>query len=396
MSTGKKLAKTAAAAALAFVVAFSAPAGTAAPALAVSLSELQENQSSLEEQGNEMDAQLEELKNNMAQQQEYKDTLDARIVNLEKQIDSMNAEIDSLDTQIAEEEQTITSKQAEIDEDFTKLKQRVYALYLTGEASSLEILLNAKSIMDLSDKAEILKMVSEHDTALINTLKDDLTAVETAKESLETNRASITEEKAELVENEQQIQTLSDEAAQVMASLSSSEQQLESEQAQNRIDQDAAAEAVNAWLASYYSSQSGSQSSSAAALSYGDVETVLSVARQYLGCPYRWGACGPSSFDCSGFVSYVLKQSGWSLNGATRMGVDGLWSYCTPISYSQAAPGDLVFYDYTYGGLPNSHVGIYLGNGIAIQCDDYGGVEYVSLSASYWSSHLGGFGRLPS
>ena len=343
-----------------------------------------------------MDAQLEELKNNMAQQQEYKDTLDARIVNLEKQIDSMNAEIDSLDTQIAEEEQTITSKQAEIDEDFTKLKQRVYALYLTGEASSLEILLNAKSIMDLSDKAEILKMVSEHDTALINTLKDDLTAVETAKESLETNRASITEEKAELVENEQQIQTLSDEAAQVMASLSSSEQQLESEQAQNRIDQDAAAEAVNAWLASYYSSQSGSQSSSAAALSYGDVETVLSVARQYLGCPYRWGACGPSSFDCSGFVSYVLKQSGWSLNGATRMGVDGLWSYCTPISYSQAAPGDLVFYDYTYGGLPNSHVGIYLGNGIAIQCDDYGGVEYVSLSASYWSSHLGGFGRLPS
>ena len=393
--TGKRIAKAAAAALLAGAVAFCAPAGTAVTVSATTLSELQQKQSSLEETGAELDARLAELKNNLADQQAYKDALDAKIVNTEKQIDSRNAQIAGLDAQIAAEEQTIAEKQAEADADFARLKQRVYALYLTGEASNLEVILSAKNIMDLSDKAEALKMISEHDMSLINSLKEELAAVSDAKTALEQNRSAIAGEKAQLEEDESQLQSLSAEAGQLIATLSASEQEIAAEQEQNRIDQSSAAAAVDAYLASY-ASPGSSTSASAAALSAGSVSAVLSVARQYLGCPYCWGACGPGSFDCSGFVSYVLKQSGWSLGGASRMGVQGLWDYCTPVSYADAAPGDLVFYDYTYGGEPNSHVGIYLGGGIAIQCDSYGGVEYASLSSSYWSSHLGGFGRLPS
>ncbi len=76
------------------------------------------------------------------------------------------------------------------------------------------------------------------------------------------------------------------------------------------------------------------------------------------------------------------------------MGVDGLYSICTPVSGAAARPGDLVFYNYTYGGFPRSHVGIYVGGNRAIQCDDPG-VEIVNLSSSYWQNHFDSFGRLP-
>ena len=105
--------------------------------------------------------------------------------------------------------------------------------------------------------------------------------------------------------------------------------------------------------------------------------------------PYVWGGSSPStSFDCSGFVSYVYNQCGWSFG---RLGAQGLYNICSRTSSPR--PGDLVFFVGTYDTAGISHVGIYVGNGWMLHCGDP--ISYANLNSSYWQSHLYAYGRLP-
>ena len=378
--TGKRLIRISAAV-LSLAIVFSISVKPV-PAKATTLSELQQKQNALQQKSRTLDSQLEKLKNDKAKQQQYKDTLDQKIYNLEQQIDSKNNLIKQLDADILVKQNQIAAKQKEIDADFQKLKQRVYALYLTGEASNLEIVLNATNIMDLADKTQILKVISEHDTGLMNSLKSDIQSVQAEKAIIEKNRKEATEAKTSLEQDSRQLTALSDQAAQMINVMSQSEKDIAAQQAQSRIDQNAAAAAVRQFLAGYNFDGSGSSSD------------ACNFALKYQGVQYRWGGKSPSGFDCSGFVSYVLNHTGWNFG---YKGCDGLRYMCTIVS--SARPGDLVFYDYTYRDsngkwLPNSHVGIYLGGNKAIQCDS-GGVEIVNLGSRYWSSHFSAFGRLP-
>ena len=120
---------------------------------------------------------------------------------------------------------------------------------------------------------------------------------------------------------------------------------------------------------------------------------MLKEAEKYLGFPYVWGGTNPStSFDCSGFVSWVINHSGWNYG---RLGVIGLENVCTPVSKTNAKPGDLVFfigtYDAPYPDRP-SHVGIYVGNGMMIHCGSP--ISYANINTPYWQNHFYGFGRL--
>lgn len=399
--SGKRVFKAAAATALSLAVIFTVSAGKVA-AKATSLNDLKQKQAALQQKGQELDTQIQKLKNDQTQQLQYQDVLKAKSVNLEQQIDSENYQISQLNSDILKEQQTITEKQKDIDANFQALKQRLYALYITGDASELDVILNAKNMMDLVDKAEILRVVSEHDTQLINTLKTELHSVQAQKESLESNRKTVLAAKASLEQNQKQLNTLSEECAKTIAALKQSQKDAEAAAESNREAQQEAEASVNQWLADYYAAQqsgtggnggSGNHSSNGSgAVSAGSASAMISEAEKYIGYPYVWGGSNPqTSFDCSGYVSWVLNHSGWNVG---RQGVDGLYSICTPVSGSEACPGDLVFYDYTYGGLPRSHVGIYLGNGNAIQCDDPG-VEIVNLGDSYWQSHFNSFRRLP-
>lgn len=399
---GKRFFKATAATVLSLAVIFTVSAGKV-PAKATSLNDLKQKQATLQQKGQELDDQIQKLKNDQTKQLQYQDVLKAKSVNLEQQIDSENYQISQLDAEIQNEQQTITEKQKDIDANFQALKQRLYALYITGDASELDVILNAKNMMDLVDKAEILRVVSEHDTQLINTLKTELHTVQAQKESLEANRKIVVAAKASLEQNQQQLNTLAEECAKSIAALKQSQKDAEAAAESNKKAQQDAEASVNQWLADYYASQQngtggsggssgGNQSGGSGAVSAGSASAMVSEAEKYIGYPYVWGGSNPqTSFDCSGYVSWVLNHSGWNVG---RQGVDGLYSLCTPVSGSAAAPGDLVFYDYTYGGIPRSHVGIYLGNGTAIQCDDPG-VEIVSLGSSYWQSHFNSFRRLP-
>lgn len=122
---------------------------------------------------------------------------------------------------------------------------------------------------------------------------------------------------------------------------------------------------------------------------------MLTEAQKYLGYPYVWGGASPStSFDCSGYVSWVINHSGWNYG---RLGAQGLFNICTPVSAANVRPGDLVFFWHTYDA-PNpngvTHVGIYVGNGQMIHCGSP--ISYANINTNYWKQHFYAFGRLPS
>ena len=119
---------------------------------------------------------------------------------------------------------------------------------------------------------------------------------------------------------------------------------------------------------------------------------IIKEAEKYLGYPYVWGGSTPAtSFDCSGFVSYVYNNCGLHWNFG-RLGAEGLRGMCAYVSPENARPGDLIFFEKTYDTTGASHVGIYVGNNMMLHCGDP--IHYASIDTSYWRSHFLQFGRL--
>ena len=117
---------------------------------------------------------------------------------------------------------------------------------------------------------------------------------------------------------------------------------------------------------------------------------MLSEAEKYLGWPYVWGGASPAtSFDCSGFVSWVINHSGWNYG---RLTAQGLFNVTTPVTAANARPGDLVFFKGTYNTTEVSHVGIYVGNHMMVHAGDP--ISYANLDENYWQQHIFCYGRL--
>ena len=131
------------------------------------------------------------------------------------------------------------------------------------------------------------------------------------------------------------------------------------------------------------------------ALADAQFAAMLEEAEKYLGFPYVFGGSSPStSFDCSGFVSWVINHSGWDVG---RLGAKALCNLCTPVSSANAKPGDLVFFINTYNAPdPNAptHCGIYVGNNMMLHCGNP--ISYADLNSSYWQDHFFCYGRLPT
>ena len=120
---------------------------------------------------------------------------------------------------------------------------------------------------------------------------------------------------------------------------------------------------------------------------------IMAEAEKWLGMPYVWGGYSPvTSFDCSGYVSWVLNQSGWNIG---RLGAQGLHSISATVPAADAKPGDLIFFHSTYDA-PNpdgaTHVGIYVGDGMMVHCGNP--IGFVSITTSYWQEHFLAFGRM--
>lgn len=139
----------------------------------------------------------------------------------------------------------------------------------------------------------------------------------------------------------------------------------------------------------YYSSSGGEDYTN----SNSAVQTLFTEAERYLGYPYVWGGASPeTSFDCSGYVSYVLDNSG--VYPTSRLTAQGLYNICTPIDPSEAMPGDLIFFTGTYDTTDAvTHIGFFAGDGQMLHCGDP--IQYTSCETAYWTTHFYAYGRLP-
>jgi len=148
---------------------------------ASSLDELQEKQSEIEQQKEETNAKLESLKADQTQQQEYKNTLDQQLYNVKQEKYVIEERISVLDAQIVEKQAAIEDKQAEIDANFEQLGQRLNAIYLAGETTTLEILLHSSNATELMDNMEVVQSITEHDKKLIEELQTAISEIKDEK-----------------------------------------------------------------------------------------------------------------------------------------------------------------------------------------------------------------------
>jgi peptidoglycan DL-endopeptidase CwlO len=149
----------------------------------------------------------------------------------------------------------------------------------------------------------------------------------------------------------------------------------------------------SSYVGKYYGGQS-SYTVPAEALADEQFAAMITEAEKYLNYPYVWGGSSPStSFDCSGFICWVLNHCGvgWNVGRTTAEGLRGMCSYVSP---SDAKPGDLIFFEKTYNTSGASHIGIYVGENTMLHCGDP--IQYTRIDTSYWQSHFMQFGRLPS
>ena len=128
----------------------------------------------------------------------------------------------------------------------------------------------------------------------------------------------------------------------------------------------------------------------AEALEDEEFRKMIAEAEKFLGYPYVWGGSSPAtSFDCSGFVSWVINHS---VGNVGRETANGLLKRCQRISSAEAKPGDLIFFQGTYNTTGASHVGIYVGNNTMIHCGNP--IKYANIESAYWKKHFYCFGRL--
>lgn len=288
------------------------------------------------------------------------------------------------------------------------LTERLVEIYKQGRLGVLDMLVGSASFSELVNNIDLLQRVSEQDALLVEQVKSyreevsirqaDLARqleeekrlaaeVEAAKNKVEQQLAAAEEA---LAGKEAQIAQLEKEEAERQARLAE-EARKRAEEARKRAAEEAERKAAEA--AAKKAAEQGSAAQKTAALDSpkgssvsvpesASSNDVVSIAMQYLGCPYVWAGASPSGFDCSGFVMYVYKKVGVSLPHSSRM----QYSCGQPVSRSELQPGDLVFF---YN--PISHVGIYIGDGKMIHAAGRG--KDVRIS-EVWSSNYYGACRI--
>ena len=228
--------------------------------------ELEQQREKLEQQQEATKAKLDQLRADKSKQQEYKATLDSQMQNVQSQINVLNQQVSTLDTSIQEKTAQLSGKQQEVNTTFDELKKRLCAIYKTGEASTLQILLSSQNVMDLANKTYLLRSITEHDVALINGLKEEMQGIAAEKAEIEQNRADLTEAKSTLDQKRTELGALQSEAQNVLDGIANQEQgilaesdalSMEEEEIHRRENE--AGDRIDQWWADYYAEQKRQQ-----------------------------------------------------------------------------------------------------------------------------------------
>ena len=311
---------------------------------ATSLEELKERQEELKKQAEANQAKIDQLKQDTAKQQEYKATLDAQIQNLGDQINGLNSQIAVMDGQIQEKNQEIAEKQASINSNIETLKQRLCAMYMLGEASNLQLILSSENVMDMAEKTELIRMISEHDTNLVQQLSTELESIAQQRQEIQQNREAVAAAKAEMDEKQNQLAALQQEAERVLRNVESLQGEAAEEQKELEKKQQEAEAAIDKWF-DEQAAQNGGGSSGGSTGGGSGGSGVVSKGQ------FRWPVPG-----------YTDHTDYFGSRGGTHKGVDISWAgiFGKPIVAADA--GTVVFARF---GMPGSGYGGY-GNVVVI------------------------------
>jgi peptidoglycan DL-endopeptidase CwlO len=255
------------------------------------------------------------------------------------------------------------------------LEQRLVAIYTSGSrGSAVDVLLGATSIEDLLNRLDTVERVSDQDAEVLRQVTSFRDAVKLREAQLKKARVAQERIVAERAAHRRSVEAKLRERQALLATI---KEEIAKIQARERARQLAINRAAQARIARYSpdpAAEAAAQAALAANVPDARYTGVVGIAMRYLGTPYVWGGASPSGFDCSGFIMYVYAQVGVSLphNAAMQYG------YGTPVSRSQLAPGDLVFFN----GL--GHAGIYIGNGQFIHSPHTGDVVKISSLGDSW------------
>ena len=235
--------------------------GGAVSAYAASIEELEARQRELEQQNAAYQAQLEENNAKVSEQQDYVDALVGKVQTVNEEINVSREKIAALDADIAEKQKQINEKNDEIEASMNTLRSRLKAIYISGDVSSLEIILGAKSFTDFLDKLQVVQYVSNHDEALINKIQAQLDVISAEKKVLQAEKKEQEEEQANLEAKQAELNSLLEENKEVLANLqaASEETQLQLELTEDELS------GLSSELQEYYRQQRAAAAAAAAA-----------------------------------------------------------------------------------------------------------------------------------
>lgn len=358
----------------------------------------------LHQQLNQSQQQLEQLNGTLSAQKDKVTSATAQVLGLKQSVQALNNSIAREQTLLNQEQshlKDLEDQQKKLEdqrqEHIKALGQYLKGNYEDGVTTYLAVLLEATSLSDFMDRADKIKMIM----GTYGKLQDEIIAMNNTlnsqKDQINQKKETIQAALQEKTQTQQSVQQALDKQQAILTQLSSAEkatltQSLNALAKVNRIQQliqQQEWEAANAAKdnGAIGKGDTGGGVSGTVAIS-GGAKQILSYASQFLGIPYVWGGTSPSpGFDCSGYVQYVYRHYGISLNRTSEQ----QYNNGVSVSRSDLRPGDLVFF-HTYSS-GASHVGIYVGNNTMINSSN-GGVSYDDMTNSYWSSRYLGARRV--
>lgn len=411
---------------------------------ATDLNTLKQQYSSLQQQQQQLQSQLQTQNNQVQNEQAKQSAISSEVDLTQKQLSLLQSQIDTANKQIANKENEISAAQQQLDQSYNLLKQRLRAMYVSGDDSFLVVLLNSNGVSDFLNRIELVKAVSSHDNRIIAELRQaedqlnaDKKSLDQAKQDLLQTQGTmaakqdilnaqlaqqsqvVTQVQAAAQNTQQNASAVNQQAAQTDAQINAAiaaqaaaakaaaeraaQQQAAQQQAasQSSSSSSAASSSGKSTSSSHTSGASTSSSKSSAGSStpapvpsnssgFGTATYVINYAESFEGYPYIFGTAGPYSFDCSGLVQYVYaRAAGITLtHSAAEQSTAG-----SAVSKSSLQPGDLVFFNVNGDGI--DHVGIYIGGGTMINAENPSvGVVYDSINSSYWAARYAGARRV--
>lgn len=231
---------------------------TAGSASAISgIDEFVQRQLELQQEQERLDGELEKVLNDRDKQQQLKETYEAKISATEKEIDLLNETISQYSDEIEEKEASIKKLNSEIEKDYERLGKRLRAIYMSGEASSLEILLGAKDFSDFIDKAYLIQSISEYDNRLIAQLTEKIEKIEADKKTLSQEQQLVKNSKKELEKKAKELDSLAEKCDELIKKLDGTKNALESDIEANSAQQEKLSQELSQWHKKYVMENGG-------------------------------------------------------------------------------------------------------------------------------------------